>query len=190
MHQLPPPAPYSHSLLIGIAIGSIFFIRNLILTANPIAPFLSAAAPHVAGYRAPFLSDYVFDGRFLDESLGASLIAACTLSAGMLPWILIGAAICCFCSRRRREFFCRSWRFLPRGRTGRDASCASLLGLSIVVQLFLIGYFVDRGGAFSLLSATASDTEFLTKQRSSFKTVQSIDALVARRRARSRHRPQ
>ena len=53
-----------------------------------------------------------------------------------------------------------------------------LLGLAIVVQLFLIGYFVDRDGAFSLLSAAASDTEFLTKQRPSFKTVQSIDALL------------
>ena len=54
----------------------------------------------------------------------------------------------------------------------------AIVGLAIVVQLFLIGYFVDRGGAFSLLSAAASDTEFLTKQRPSFKTVQSIDALV------------
>src|SRR6185295_8854846 len=47
-----------------------------------------------------------------------------------------------------------------------------------VIQLFLIGYFVDRSSAFSLLTAAASDTEFLTKQRSSFKTVQSIDALL------------
>src|SRR5947209_4391339 len=90
------PLPTPHSLIIGLAIGSIFFIRNLILTANPIAPFFSAAAPHVAGFRAPFLSDYVFDGHFLDESLGASLIAACTLSAGMLPLIVIGAAVLLF----------------------------------------------------------------------------------------------
>jgi len=165
-------------LLPGLAVGSIFFIRNLILTANPIAPFFSAAAPHVAGYRAPFLSDYVFDGHFLDESLGASLIAACTLSAGMLPWILIAAAVLLF-------LFAPSSRILlpflaiPAARSQRAGRLMRvLLGLSIVVQLFLIGYFVDRGAAFSLLSATASDTEFLTKQRSSFKTVQSIDALL------------
>jgi len=165
-------------LLPGIAIGSIFFIRNLILTANPIAPFFSAAAPHVAGYRAPFLSDYAFDGRFLDESLGASLIAACTLSAGMLPWILIAAAVVLFLlapsSRILLPFLA-----IPAARSLRPGRLMRvLLGLSIVVQLFLIGYFVDRGGAFSLLSATASDTEFLTKQRASFKTVQSIDALL------------
>jgi hypothetical protein len=165
-------------LLPGIAIGSIFFIRNLILTANPIAPFFSAAAPHVAGYRAAFLSDYVFDGRFLDESLGASLIAACTLSAGVLPWILIGAAILLFLlapsSRILLPFLA-----IPAARSQPPRRLMRvLLGLAIVVQLFLVAYFVDRGGAFSLLSATASDTEFLTKQRSSFKTVQSIDALV------------
>jgi hypothetical protein len=165
-------------LLPGLAIGSIFFIRNLILTANPIAPFFSAAAPHVAGYHAPFLSDYVFDGHFLDESLGASIIAACTLSAGMLPWILIGVAVLLFLlapsSRILLPFLA-----IPAARSHRPGRFMRvLLGLSIVVQLFLIGYFVDRGGAFSLLSAASSDTEFLTKQRPSFKTVQSIDALL------------
>jgi len=165
-------------LLPGIAIGSIFFVRNLILTSNPIAPFLSAAAPHVAGYRAPFLSDYVFDGHFLDESLGASLIAACTLSVGMLPWILIAVAMLLF-------LFAPSSRILlpflaiPGAMSQRPQRLMRvILGLSIVVQLFLIGYFVDRGGALSLLSATASDAEFLTKQRPSFTTVQSIDALL------------
>jgi hypothetical protein len=162
----------------GLAIGSIFFIRNLILTANPIAPFFSAAAPHVAGYRAPFLSDYIFDGHFVDENLGASIIAACTLSAGMLPWILIGAAVLLFLlapsSRILLPFLA-----IPAARSHRAGRLVrELLGLSIVVQLFLIGYFVDRGGAFSLLSASASDTEFLTNQRPSFKTVQSIDALL------------
>jgi hypothetical protein len=165
-------------LLPGIAVGSIFFIRNLILTSNPIAPFFSAAAPHVAGYRAPFLSDYVFDGHFLDESLGASLIAACTLSVGMLPWILIAVAVLLFLlapsSRILLPFLA-----IPAARSQRPGRLMRvLLGLSIVVQLFLIGYFVDRGGAFSLLSATTSDSEFLTKQRSSYKTVQSIDALL------------
>jgi hypothetical protein len=172
------PHPTPHSLIIALAIGSIFFLRNLILTANPIAPFFAAAAPHVAGYRAPFLSDYVFDGHFLDESLGASLIAACTLSAGMLPWILIAVAVLLFLlapsSRILLPFLA-----IPAARSHNPRRLMRvLLGLAIVVQLFLIAFFVDRGGAMSLLSATASDAEFLTKQRSSYKTVQSIDALL------------
>jgi hypothetical protein len=172
----PLPTPYS--LIIGLAIGSIFFIRNLILTANPIAPFLSAAAPHVAGYRAAFLSDYVFDGHFIDESLGASLIAACALSAGTLAWILVGAALLLFLlapsSRILLPFLA-----IPAARSRRATPLVRIIiTFAIVVQLFLIGFFVDRGGAFSLLSGAASDQEFLTKQRPSFATVQSIDALL------------
>jgi hypothetical protein len=170
------PAPYS--LVIALGIGSIFLIRNLILTANPIAPFLSAAAPHVAGYRAPFLSEYVFDGHFIDESLGASLIAACTLSAGALPWILVSAAVLLFLlapsSRILLPFLA-----IPAARSLRPTRFTRIvLGFAIVVQLFLIGYFVDRGGAFSLLSGVASDAEYLTKQRSSFATALTIDAML------------
>jgi hypothetical protein len=200
------PLATPHSLLIGLALGSIFFVRNLILTANPIAPFLSAAAPHVAGYRAPFLSDYVFDGHFLDESLGASLMAICALSAGTLAWILVIVAMLLFlvapstrillpflaipAARSRRL----SW---DRGRPARRSLSAGpktagetptvpgrtrlirvLLGLAIVVQLFLIGYFVDRGGAFSLLAGVSSDQEYLTRQRPSYATTQAIDALL------------
>lgn len=165
-------------LLPGLAIGSIFFIRNLLLTANPIAPFLSAAAPHVAGYRAPFLSDYVFDGHFIDESLGASLIAACSLSGGMLAWILLAVALMLFLlapsSRILLPFLA-----IPAARSMRATPLMRIIiTFAIVVQLFLVGYFVDRGGAFSLLSGAASDQEFLTRQRPSFTTVQSIDALL------------
>ena len=173
-----PPLPTPHALLIGLALGSIFFIRNLVLTTNPIAPFFSAAAPHVAGYRAPFLSDYVFDGHFLDESLGASLIAICTLSSGTLAWILVIVAMLLFLlapsSRILLPFLA-----IPAARSLRPAHLVRvLLALAIVVQLFLIGYFVDRGGAFSLLSGAASDQQFLMKQRPSFVTAQAIDALL------------
>ncbi|MEA2238477.1 MAG: hypothetical protein QOC81_3201 [Thermoanaerobaculia bacterium] len=170
------PAPLS--LVVALGIGSIFLIRNLILTANPIAPFLSAAAPHVAGYRAPFLSDYVFDGRFIDESLGASLIAACTLSAGALAWILVAAAVLLFLlapsSRILLPFLA-----IPAARSLRPRRFTRIvIGFAIVVQLFLVGYFVDRGGAFSLISGAASDAEYLTKQRSSFVSAQTIDAML------------
>jgi len=165
-------------LLIALAIGSIFFIRNLVLTANPIAPFLSAAAPHVAGYRAPFLSEYVFDGHFLDEGLGASLIAMCALSAGALAWILVIVAVLLFLlapsSRILLPFLA-----IPAARSLRPTRLLRvLLALAIIVQLFLIAFFVDRGGAFSLLAGTSWDQDFLTKQRSSFATAQTIDALL------------
>lgn len=165
-------------ILFGIALGSIFFIRNLILTANPIAPFLSAAAPHVTGYRAPFLSDYVFDGHFLDENLGASLMAICALSAGTLAWILVGLAVLLFLLAPSSRILI-PFLVIPAARSRRPTHLMRvLLGLAIVVQLFLIGFFVDRSGAFSLLAGTSSDQEFLTKQRPSFAPVQAIDALL------------
>ncbi len=174
---LPIPHPL-RTLLIGLALGSIFLIRNLILTRNPIAPFLSAGAPHVAGYRAPFLSDYVFDGRFLDEGLGASILAMCTLPAGALAWILVIVALLLFLlapsSRILLPFLA-----IPAARSLRPTPFLRvLLSIAIVVQLFLIGYFVDRSGAFSLLSGAASDHEFLTKMRPSYATTQTIDALL------------
>jgi hypothetical protein len=173
-----PPLPTRYALLIALAIGSIFFIRNLILTANPIAPFLSAAAPHVAGYRTPYLSDYVFDGHFLDEGLGASLIAICTLSAGALEWILVIVAVLLFLlapsSRILLPFLA-----IPAARSLRPTRFMRvILALAIVVQLFFVAFFVDRGGTFSLLAGTSWEQVFLTKERPTFVTVQAIDALL------------
>src|SRR5207253_7331790 len=134
----------------GVAIGSIFFIRNLILTGNPIAPFLGALAPHVAHYRAgAFISDYIFDGRFIDESLGASVLMTIPLAAGLLSWILIGAGIALFAlapsARLLVPFFAiPAARALPPSRPMR-----LLLPIPIVLPPFLIGVFTDRTEAFS-----------------------------------------
>jgi hypothetical protein len=167
-----------HALIIAIVIGSIFLIRNLILTGNPIAPFLSAAAPHVAGYRAPFLSDYVFEGHFIDESLGASLIAACALSGGALAWTLIAAAVLMLLLAPSSRILL-PFLVIPAALSKQPRRFTRIvLGFAIVVQLFLIGYFVDRSGAFSLLSGVASDSEYLTKQRSSYAATQTVDAML------------
>jgi hypothetical protein len=172
------PLPTPHALIAAIAIGSIFLIRNLILTGNPIAPFLSAAAPHVAGYRAPFLSDYVFEGHFIDESVGASLIAACALSGGALAWTLVAvAALMLLLAPSSRILL--PFLVIPAALSKQPRRFTRIvLGFAIVVQLFLVCYFVDRSGAFSLLSGVASDSEYLTKQRSSYAAAQIVDAML------------
>jgi hypothetical protein len=162
----------------GALLGSIFFIRNLVLTGNPIAPFLSAAAPHLAGYRNPYLSDYVFGASFVDESLGASLLAACTLSAGALAWILVAAGVALFflapSSRVLLPFFA-----IPAARAQASARVMRvLLVIAIAMQLLLIGWFVDRNGYFSLVSAAASDEQFVAKQRPSTTTIAALDAAL------------
>ncbi|HEY2829206.1 MAG TPA: hypothetical protein VGJ88_03755, partial [Thermoanaerobaculia bacterium] len=156
--------------------GSIFFIRNLILTGSPIAPFFTAHVPHVSNYRELTLGSYVFDGRYLDESLGASLLAALTAIAGPVALaLLVGGALI--------------WMIAPSARLlipffGAAATEAKLdwralrvvLVVAIAAQLFLVAYYVDRTEAFSLLAARQTDAEFLTKARPSYAPISWLNA--------------
>jgi hypothetical protein len=168
-------------LLIGLALGSVFFLRNLVLTANPFAPFFSAAAPHVAGYREPaYLSDYVFDGHFIDESLGASLLAAAVATSGALGWLLFAAGAALFAlspsARILLPFFAVAAtrvRELARVRALRV-----ILAIAVVLQLMLIAFVVERGDAFSLLAGRATDEEYLRRQRPSVQTIRALDAAL------------
>jgi hypothetical protein len=163
---------------LGLIAGSVFFIRNLILTGSPIAPFFTAHAPHVTQYRELTLGSYVFDGRFLDESLGASLLAALTAISGpvALALLVAGALL---------------WMTAPSARLlipffGAAATDAKLewralrviLVVAIVAQLFLVGYYVDRTDAFSLLAAKQSDERYLTKVRPSYASVSWLNAAL------------
>ena len=166
----------------GIAIGSIFFIRNLILTGNPIAPFLGALAPHVAHYRgAAFVSNYVFSGSFIDESLGASLLMACTLAVGMLSWVFVAAGIVLFLlapsARLLVPFFAvPASRALPPNRPLRV-----LLAIGIAMQLLLIAFFTERSQAFALIAGRASDEQYLASVRPSTSTIEALDAELPQR---------
>ena len=162
--------------------GSVFFVRNLLLTHNPVAPFLAAGAPHVSGYRGhPYLSSYIFDGHFLDESLGASLLTACATTGGLLPLALLAAALALFLMAPSARLLLPylaipAARSRPAGRWVR-----LLLACGIAVQLFLIVFLVDRSEVFSLMSGKTSDDEFLMRQRSSYATVKAVDALLPER---------
>jgi len=165
----------------GVAIGSVYFIRNLVLTGNPVAPFLSALAPHVARYRSAYLSDYIFSGSFIDESLGASLLMTIPLAVGLLPWALIALGAVLFSpapsARLLVPFFALpASRALPPNRPMR-----ALLAIAIALQLFLIAFFVDRSQAFALLSGRFSDEQYLAAVRPSTSTIAALDtALPAR----------
>jgi len=162
----------------GAILGSIFLFRNLFLTGNPLAPFFTDAAPHVAGYRAAYLSDYVFSSKFVDESLGASMLAACTMSVGALAWILAGAGILLFLLAPSARvlvpyFAIPATLSRPPGRVLR-----ALLVVAIAVQLFIVCLFVDRNEYFSLMSGELSDEQFLARQRPSYTTIAALDAAL------------
>ena len=166
-------------VVLGLVLGSVFFIRNLILTGNPVTPFLTSLAPHVAHYRlGAFLSDYIFDGRFVDESLGVSMLMTSVLTAGLLSWILIAAGVALFLlapsARLLVPFFAiPATRAMPIGRPMRV-----LIAIAIVAQLFLIAFFVDRTETFALLAGRLSDEQYLARARPSTMTIASLDAAL------------
>lgn len=159
--------------------GSVFFIRNLILAHNPIAPFLSADAPHVSSFRELTLGSYIFDGNFIDESLGASVLAALLSTGGLIALALIAAGIALWMlapsARILIPFFAA-----PAAHARLDSKWTRVIvAIAVAAQLFLAGYFViDRVGAFDLLSARASDAQFLMKERPTFKDILFIDSNV------------
>jgi hypothetical protein len=162
----------------GALVGSVFFIRNLILTGNPFAPFFGDDAPHVSGYRTAYLSDYVFDRGFVDEALGIALIALCVLARGRIAYALLAAGGALF-------FLAPSSRILIpfllipaiTSAPAVDASriLRGVVAVAIAVQSFFVLWFVDRDGAFALLGARVSDEQYIVQQRSSVDAIRWID---------------
>jgi hypothetical protein len=160
----------------AIAAGSLFYIRNLILAHNPIAPFLGVDSPHVSAFRELTLGSYIFDGRFIDESLGASLLISLMSAGGLLALALIAAGIAL-------------WMLAPSARllvpyfatAATHAKIGSrvmrvIVAIAIAAQLFLAVFFIDRSNVFSLLSGNASDAQYLMKARPSFGDIVFIDS--------------
>src|ERR1051325_10860049 len=153
----------------GAAIGSVFFLRNLVLTWDPIAPFFQPGMPRFIGYRgAPYLSDYVFDPRFLDEALGASLLTgaavATTLAAGTLAAFGVVLFLLAPSSRLLLPYFgVAAMTARPDRRWLR-----ALIAIAVAVQLVLVAVYVERNCAFTVISGRLSDEEYLRGARRSY----------------------
>jgi hypothetical protein len=166
-------------LAIGLALGSVFFLRNLILTGNPVAPFLSAGAPHVAGYRGPaYLSSYVFDGHYIDESLGASVLGLAVATTGAAGWLMLAAGIALFALAPSARILVPFFAVAASQARAATASRALrlLLAGAITAQLLLIVFFTERSDAFSLIAGRATEEQYLIKVRPSFTPVRALDA--------------
>ena len=152
-----------------VLIGAVFFVRNLIIAGNPFAPFFGTDAPHVSGFRALALADYIFEGTFIDEALGASIVMLPVFAAGGIALASIAVAIALF-------FLAPSSRILVPFLVVPAVSAAPelrrrvlsvLVAVAVVVQTFLVVWFAARTNAFSLLAASATEEEYLRKQRPS-----------------------
>jgi hypothetical protein len=170
----------------GLLAGSIFFLRNLVLTGNPVAPFFSKLAPHVAGYRGGLL-DYLFDGSFLDETIGVALFVLCLLAGGRLALALLAVAVALFfvapSSRILLPFLALpALTSVPRLAV-RDVArkvTLVLLLIAIALQSWLVAFYVDRTNVFALLSGKLSDDLFLQQARPSFGAVSWLNRALPR----------
>jgi hypothetical protein len=160
-----------------ILIGAVFFVRNLIVAGNPFAPFFGTDAPHVSGFRALALADYIFEGTFIDEALGASLVMLPVFATGAIALASIVVAIALF-------FFAPSSRILVPFLVVPAMSAAPelrrrvlsvMIAIAIVVQTFLVTSFVARTHAFSLIDASATEVEYLRKQRPSYAAIEWLN---------------
>lgn len=160
-----------------VLLGAVFFLRNLIIAGNPFAPFFGADAPHVSGYRALALADYIFEGTFIDEAIGAALVILPVFAAGALPLASIAIAIALF-------FLAPSSRILVPFLVVPSITAAPelrrrvlsvMIAIAVVVQTFLVVWFSVRTNAFSLLAASATEQEYLRKQRPSYAAIEWLN---------------
>lgn len=156
-----------------IATGLVFFVRNLVLTGNPFAPFFGADAPHVSGFRELALADYVFDPKFIDEAIGASILTLPAFASGAV-------ALACLAVAAGLFFLGPSARILVPYLTIPALSGAAALrkrwvtvviAIAVVMQTFFVVAFTARSDAFSLLSGDASEDEYVRKRRGSYASI-------------------
>jgi hypothetical protein len=165
-----------------VIVGVVFFVRNLILTGNPIAPFFGADAPQVSGYRALALADYVFEGTFIDEAIGASLVILPVFAAGAIPLAAIVVAIALFCLAPSSRILV-PFLVVPSVSAApalRRRVLSALIAVAVIVQTFLVVWFAARTNAFALLAGSATEEEYLRKQRPSYTAIEWLNLQLPR----------
>lgn len=173
------------AVVLGGLGGAYFYVRNLVLNGNPVAPLLGSLAPAVSGFRknlgplATFRS-YVFDPGIQDEALGVALL------------LLVIAGLATIWSApvyRRAAFFVAlagavaMALLLPSSRilvpslaivgvvgamaffttaSGRAAMVVSgLLAVIATLQLLTAAIYLDSLGAFAVVAGQKSEGAYL-----------------------------
>lgn len=200
-------APRRRSLIIasmaGAVAGSVFFIRNLILTGNPVEPFLSATGGEIARFRwsgswAETLSSYMFDPRLIDDSLGfvlpALALAALALFRVLEPWhraaalsLLLMAAVLTLIGPAGRILLpflvIPAWVALAALTRREDGAgtllTAIILVLATTIQMAVAWLHIDRLDPLKVVSATVDDQEWVSRHRRSMPLIRQGNVLLS-----------
>jgi hypothetical protein len=187
----------------GVA-GSLFFLRNAILTANPFAPFFTAGAPAVAGYRsseegaAATALRYLFDGTMIDESLGITIplgfIAALALSPRLprrFAWTIwsVGAVALILALLAPSSRILLPFIAIPAiiglaslcAAIAREARLVRLVIVPAIViaaaaQLALAMHFVDRTRPLDVALGVSGERDYLAATRPLYEPAAWIDS--------------
>ncbi|HEX7829430.1 MAG TPA: hypothetical protein VF787_07220 [Thermoanaerobaculia bacterium] len=154
-------------------LGLLFFVRNLILTWNPVAPFFQEGAPAMSGFRTLALADYVFHSDYIPESIGVALLALPFFATGAIAiaGALLGLALF-FLAPSARVLV--PFLVLPAMTTKHALQkklVAALVAIAIVAQTLLVAWFTARSESFSLLTASTSTDAYLRKQSATYASV-------------------
>jgi hypothetical protein len=182
---------------IGAALGSVFYLRNLILTGNPVAPFFSRLRPEVSGYRLSAtiwktFADYLFSGRFVDEALGVTLLLLALLALVALPkrtfgrmvvWLVAVIVVVLFLAAPSARIFVpylivlAMYGGVALGHTTRTLrmTLTALLLATALAQTFAVVYFTSRLNPFGVLDGSMTDAQYLERVRPSFGAIDWID---------------
>jgi hypothetical protein len=190
---------------IGTVIGSIFFIRNLIIAGDPFAPFLGADPPDVSGYRYGPMTGYLFDGQIIDEALGAGMLVFALASlisrevrsriarpagVAMLAVALLLMGVLAPSARIVVPFLaiaaiagasCLDVVKRDGKHTFGAKAVAAIAVLAIVSQTFLVVYVTDRNAPFLILTGRATPEEWTQAQRPWIRSIQWIDGMLPER---------
>jgi hypothetical protein len=157
--------------------GLVFFVRNAVLTGNPVAPFFTEGGLALQGHRAIAIADYAFSNERLVESLGAAIFALPFFGAGWvaLACALVGIGLFLLGSPARLLVPYLVVSSITASEAVRRRGVALLLAVTVSVQTLLVAWVAARSGVLTLLTAATSMDDYMRTQRPVYASIAWIN---------------
>jgi hypothetical protein len=159
----------------ALAIGAVFFVRNLILAGNPFEGVTS-----LFGRRAAYLTDYIFEGTNAGDSLASSLLGMAFGASGGVAWGSLALAIALLVGGAAARVLVP---YLAVAATTaapllQRRLFAIVISVAIVVQTFFVAWVTEQTGAFALLAGRVTEQEHITAKDAMFPAIAWLNATL------------